>query len=205
MSHSSAWTSWRVIEHQTRFLDLSSGSWAAIIVCDSPKFSLRHSSVLFHDVLGYHGAGEDGGERQVGQEEKEKEEAYGRGRRWKRQQPGQTQESGLFPLWWGCNCKLEKPLPLSFGFCPLSLSPCVSSVLVNYCMILNHWTISNLPWWNEATILQFWRFDVFCALLSLSLFLPMQPAFEMDLKDSRFDALYSAHDFALDPSNPQYK
>lgn len=29
--------------------------------------------------------------------------------------------------------------------------------------------------------------------------------FNMDLKDSRFDALFTSHHFAVDPSDPQYR
>ena len=32
-----------------------------------------------------------------------------------------------------------------------------------------------------------------------------QDTFKMDLKDPRFSAVYDSHEYALDPSNPQYK
>lgn len=32
-----------------------------------------------------------------------------------------------------------------------------------------------------------------------------QDSFKMDVSDPRFSALYESHEYALDPSNPQYK
>ena len=32
-----------------------------------------------------------------------------------------------------------------------------------------------------------------------------QDTFKMDVKDPRFSAVYNSHEYALDPSNPQYK
>lgn len=33
----------------------------------------------------------------------------------------------------------------------------------------------------------------------------MEDTFEVDVKDQRFDAIYSSHHFAIDPSDPQFK
>ena len=33
----------------------------------------------------------------------------------------------------------------------------------------------------------------------------MEDNFNVDLKDSRFDALFTSHHFAVDPSDPQYR
>ena len=32
-----------------------------------------------------------------------------------------------------------------------------------------------------------------------------QDTFKMDVNDPRFSAVYESHEYALDPSNPQYK